>query len=553
METPLTNGKNVFESAQVDRYVHDRLPPDELWPELVLSPGYAVPRRFNCVEPLLDEHLGRGAGTRIAVVSDSKSWTYNELHDRVCRIANVLTRDYGIVPGNRVLLRGPNAPELVALWLAVQKCGAIAVTTMPLLRSDELSTIVDISRPALAACDVGIEEDLRRAVDQQGGRCRLLTYADETGELHERMARQPDQFDTLGTSSEDISLIGFTSGTTGRPKATIHFHRDVLAVCETVAAHIVKPVPEDIFISTAPLGFTFGLGGLVFFPLYGGAATLLNARYTPDQFLEAIQEHRASVCFTVPTMYQRMARAGSAGDATRSLRMSVSSGETLPAPVRDQWRAATGLEMTELLGATEMLHAFVGSTETDVRPGFIGRAIPGYRLAILDDDGRPLPAGTIGKLAVKGPTGCRYLEDSRQRTYVQHGWNITGDACCMDADGYVAYHTRFDDMIISSGYNISGIEIENVLLEHPQVAECAVIGTPDPERGQAVTAFVVAKVRPDDETVFTRNLQDFVRSRLAVYKYPRRVHLLPALPRNESGKIQRFRLHDTQGRTLGKL
>ena len=532
----------MLESVQVDRYVHDRLPPKTLWPKLILPPEYAVPRRLNCVEPLLDEHLASGGGGRTALTSDNGSWTYNELHDRVCRIANVMVRDYGIVPGNRVLLRGPNAPMLAALWLAVQKCGAVAVTTMPLLRSTELSAIVEIARPALAVSHAGIEADLQTAIEQQGADCPLLACASDGGELGRRMARQPDGFDTVATSSEDVSLIGFTSGTTGKPKATIHFHRDVMAVCETVAARIVQPVPDDVFIGTAPLGFTFGLGGLVLFPLYGGGTAVLNGRYTPEQFLEAIQRHRASVCFTVPTLYQRMARLDAARDAGRLLRMSVSSGETLPAPVRDQWRAATGLEMTELLGSTEMLHAFIGSTGAKVRFGYIGRAIPGYEAAILDDDGNPLPAGTIGKLAVQGPTGCRYLDDPRQEIYVQHGWNITGDACHMDADGYVAYRSRFDDMIVSSGYNISGIEIENVLLEHAQVAECAVVGTPDPERGQAVTAYVVPKAPPDDESVFARDLQDFVRSRLAAYKYPRKVHLLPGLPRNESGKIQRFRL-----------
>lgn len=533
----------MLESAQVDRYIHDRLPPASQWPELLLPPEYRSPRRLNCVETLLDRHLAAGGGERPALACDGLTWTYNELHARVGRIANVLTRDYGIVPGNRVLLRGANSPTLVALWLAVQKCGAIAVTTMSLLRSAELATIVKVSRPALAVSDSAIAGDLRTAVEAQGNSCRILTYDEAGGGLGRKMARQAEEFDTVGTSSEDVSLVGFTSGTTGTPKGTIHFHRDVLAVCETVGRHIIKPTADDVFIATAPLAFTFGLGGLVMFPLHGGGAAVLNPRYKPEQFLAAIRRHRATVCFTVPTFYQRMSRIAS-GDAAATLRMSVSSGEALPVPVREQWRETTGLEMTELLGSTEMLHAFVGSTGEQARPGRIGPAIPGYRVAILDDCGDPVPRGTIGRLAVKGPTGCRYLADPRQKVYVQNGWNITGDACAMDADGHVAYHARRDDMIISSGYNISGVEVENALLEHPDVAECAVIGTPDSELGQAVTAFVVPRVVPDDDANFAIGLQEFVRSRLAPYKYPRKVHLLESLPRNESGKIQRFRLRE---------
>lgn len=536
----------MFESAQVDRYIHDRLPPASQWPELLLPPEYRARRRLNCVEPLLDHHVAAGEGHRPALASDGLSWTYRELHDRVCRIANVLTRDCGVVPGNRVLLRGPNSPTLVALWLAVQKCGAVAVTTMSLLRSTELATIVEMSRPALAVSDGAIADELRTAVEQKGGGCRVLTFDDDGGELARKMAGQPEEFDTVETSSEDVSLVGFTSGTTGRPKATVHFHRDVLAVCETVADHIVKPAADDVFIATAPLAFTFGLGGLVLFPLYGGSAAVLNPRYKAEQFLAAIRRYRATICFTVPTFYQRMTRCDARG-ATRSLRMSVSSGEALPTPVRDQWRESTGLEMTELLGSTEMLHAFVGSTGERVRPGYIGPAIRGYRVTVLDDAGDPVPHGTIGRLAVKGPTGCRYLDDPRQADYVQNGWNITGDACTMDAAGYVAYHSRYDDMIISSGYNIAGVEVENVLLEHPEVAECSVIGTPDPELGQVVTAFVVPKRVPGDEVEYASALQDFVRERLAPYKYPRKVRLLDTLPRNESGKIQRFRLRETYG------
>jgi 2-aminobenzoate-CoA ligase len=528
-------------AGQVDRYVHELLPRRDQWPELLLSPDDAASRPLNCVTSLLDRHAD---SDRPALLSDTVSWSYAELYRRVSAMAHVLTRDYGIVSGNRVLVRGPNSPMLAALWLAIQKVGAIAVTTMSLLRSRELAAIIAKAKPQLAICDLELAGELRQALESEHGHCALLTYDAGTGELERRMSRWPDHFDSYGTLSDDISLIGFTSGTTGGPKATIHFHRDILSVCAAVADHIVKPCPEDVFISTSPLAFTFGLGGLVLFPLYAGSSAVLNARYTPESLLASIGGTRASICFTVPTFYQQMARICGAAD-TRSLRLSVSSGEMLPQPVRTAWEKATGLSMTEILGSTEMLHAFIGATGEEVRPGFIGRAIAGYRVAVLDEGGQPLPAGEIGRLAVQGPTGCRYLDDPRQEDYVQQGWNITGDACLMDDDGYVAYHTRLDDMIISAGYNISGTEVENVLLDHPRVAECAVIGTSDGERGQVVTAYVVPGSPVAAETEFVAELQSFARDRMAPYKYPRKIYLLDKLPRNESGKIQRFRLRDS--------
>lgn len=529
------------ESPQQDRFIHDRLPHKERWPEFILPPGVPETGRLNCTHALLDQNLAAGRGNATALMEGGRAWSYSELNARACRIANVLMRDFGVMPGNRVLLRGPNSLELAAVWLAVQKAGAVAVTTMPLLRASELATIIRISRPALAVSDASVADALEQAIESATEDCPLLSFASEGGELAARAARHSDDFTACPTLADDISLIAFTSGTTGKPKATVHFHRDIIAICETVSRYIICPRDDDIFIGTPPLAFTFGLGGLLVFPLYAGAAGVLHGRYTARELLDAIDRYHATVCFTVPTFYQRMARETETA-VMSSLRLAVSSGEALPVTVRRAWRQAAGLDLTELLGSTEMLHAFIGATGNTAREGFIGRAVPGYELAILGEDGRPLPPGKIGRLAVKGPTGCRYLDDPRQNDYVQNGWNITGDACAMDADGYVSYHFRLDELIISAGYNISALEVENALLTHPGVAECAVVGTPDPERGQAVTAFVVPEKPPDHPDHFIEQLQAYARETIAPYKYPRRVELVDALPRNASGKLQRFRL-----------
>ena len=527
-----------------DPFVRERLPPPDAWPDISVVPGAENGSPLNCAYALLDRHVDAGEGDRTAIVSDDESLSYAMLRDRADRIAHVLKRDLGVNRGNRVLLRGFNSPTLAAAWLAVQKCGAVAVTTMPLLRAAELSTIIRIARPTAALCEAELSGELEQAIRRESIPIPVLDYGG-SGVLGDRMARYGERFDNCATAADTVSLIGFTSGTTGRPKATVHFHRDVMAICRSVADAIVRPAPGDVFIGTAPLAFTFGLGGLLLFPLHGGATVVLNRRYSAESFADAVIHHRATVCFTVPTFYRRIAPLLANGRA-RTLRLCVSSGEALPHPVRDQWRASTGVELTELLGSTEMLHAFVGATGDDVRPGFIGPALPGYQLAIVDDSGNPLPTGRRGLLAVKGPTGCRYLGDPRQSDYVRQGWNVTGDTCELDEDGYVRYVARSDDLIVSAGYNISGVEVENVLLEHPDVLECAVVGTPDPSRGQVVAAFVVAKSPPDDASTFSEALKQHVRDRLAPYKYPRTIHLVDALPRNESGKLQRFRLRESR-------
>lgn len=528
-------------SLQTDRFVHDRLPAKEAWPDILPLRGLPLEGPLNCVSYLLDRHLEGDAAQRPAIRSGARRWTYAQLGDHVSRIAQLMVDDHSVAPGNRVLIRGGNSPEVAAIWLAIQKIGAVAVTTMSLLRAAELKVIIEIAKPALAFCEDALAGELHEAVSAVETNLPIVGYGAESGELYRRIAGREGFSGTFEARADDVSLIAFTSGTTGRPKATVHFHRDVLAICETMSRHIVSPRPEDVFIGTSPLAFTFGLGGLLVFPLHAGACTVLNPRYAPAELLDAIDHYQATVCFTVPTFFQQMLALERHSELKR-LRLAVSSGEALPLPTRQAWRAATGNELAEVIGATEMLHAFAGASGSKVRPGYIGPAIPGFELSIRDEDGNALPPDRIGRLAVKGPTGCRYLDDPRQGDYVQNGWNITGDACSMSEDGYIAYHTRYDDMIISSGYNISGLEVENVLLQHPEVAECAVVGEADEKRGQIAVAHVVLRNGCDDPDGMAGLLQDHVKASIAPYKYPRRIRFCAALPRNESGKIQRFRL-----------
>ena len=534
-------------SAHVDTFARDRLPAQADQPEFLFDlPELQFADRLNCATELLDQAVARGWGERPCVIApDGTVWTYAELQRQANRIAHVLVRDMGLQPGNRVLLRAPNSPLLAACWFAVMKAGGIAVGTMPMLRAKELGQIIDKARVSHALCDAALADELGLAAAQSptlrevrhfgGGAC-------EHG-LEARAARQSDVFNNVDTAADDVCLLAFTSGTTGQPKATMHLHRDVMAACMCFAPHVLRPVADDVFIGSPPLAFTFGLGGLLLFPMHVGAATVLLAKASPSDLLDGIARHGATVLFTAPTSYRAMAQAaherGLAVGQGGTLRKCVSAGEALPAATRTLWREATGIELIDGIGATELLHIFISADEASARPGATGRAIPGYRACVLDDQLQPVPTGTIGRLAVKGPTGCRYLDDARQTQYVQAGWNLTGDAYLQDADGYFVYQSRTDDMIVSSGYNIAGPEVEDCLLRHPAVAECAVIGVADEERGQIVKAFVVLKT---GQLADSKALQDFVKASIAPYKYPRAIEFLSGLPRTETGKLQRFKL-----------
>ncbi len=528
-----------------DTFVRDRLPPPELQPEFLFElPELRYPEQLNCAEVLLDRWVEEGKGDRVAVRAPGVTWTYRELWARANQVAWVLVEELGLEPGNRVLLRAFNTPLLVACWFGVLKAGGIVVTTMPLLRAKELTDILTKAQITHALCDVRLREELEAAA----ARCpslREIRYfgTEDPGGLEALMARKPERFPNVKTAADDPVLIAFTSGTTGRPKGCVHFHRDVLAVCDTFGKYILRASPEDVFIGSPPLAFTYGLGGLVLFPMRIGASSVLLERAGPEQLLEGIERFRATVCFTAPTAYRAMAPRVREVDL-RSLRKCVSAGEALPASTRQLWREATGIEIIDGIGSTEMLHIFISHTEEEAKPGATGKPVPGYRACVLDEEGRPLPPGRVGRLAVKGPTGCRYLDDERQRDYVQGGWNITGDAYSVDEEGYFIYHARTDDLIISAGYNIAPAEVEEVLLGHPAVAECGVVGVPDPERGQVVKAFVVLRSGIPGSEALARELQEYVKSRIAPYKAPRLVTFCNELPRTETGKLQRFRLRE---------
>ncbi|MGW7557268.1 AMP-binding protein [Streptomyces rimosus] len=524
-------------SAHADTFARDHLPPADRWPHLT-DLGY--PDRLNCGAELLDASAERwGPGRPAFRDAAGAVWTYGELRERVNRIAHVLTDDLGVLPGHRVLLRGPTTPLLAACWLAVMKAGAVAVTVLATQRPKELATICGLARVGHALCDARVLDDLV-AAGVPG--LRITPYGgDGPEDLVRRAEGKPAAYEAVATASDDVALIAFTSGTTGLPKGCMHFHRDVLAIADTFSARVLRPTPDDVFAGSPPLGFTFGLGGLVIFPLRAGASVYLADWGGPGQLLRDIARHRVSVLFTAPTAYRVMLPKLAAHDVS-SLRRCVSAGENLPAATWREWEKATGLRIINGIGATELLHIFISAADERVRPGTTGLPVPGFEARVVDADGRPVPDGTPGLLAVRGPTGCRYLADERQREYVRDGWNLTGDTYVRDADGYFSYVARADDMIISAGYNVAGPEVEDALLRHPDVAEAAVVGRPDAERGQVVVAHLVLRqgVPRDPETVAV--LREFTKAAIAPYKCPREIVFHDALPRTATGKLQRFRL-----------
>ncbi len=533
-------------SAHVDTFCRDNLPPDDQWPDLEFTlPELLYPERLNAADELLNPTIAAGGAGRPCLLSPAESWSYGQTAARAGQIARVLTENLGLVPGNRVLLRGPNNPWLAACWLGVLKAGGVAVATMPMLRAAELGTIGDKAQVHLALCDHRFTDELIAAALPG---LRIVTFGGSAADDLVALAAGKDaEFASIQTAADDVAIIAFTSGTTGKPKAAMHFHRDLLAVADTFSARVLKPERDDVFSGTPPLAFTFGLGALLLFPLRVGAATLLLEKATPAELTDYIADHGVTVLSTAPTAYRAMLATGKA-EKLRGLRRPVSAGENLPAATWQAFYDATGVQIIDGIGSTEMLHIFIAAADEDIRPGSTGKAVPGYRAAVVDSDGKPVPDGQPGRLAVKGPTGCRYLNDERQRTYVQEGWNLTGDTYVKDADGYFWYQARSDDMIISGGYNIAGPEIEEVLLSHPDVAECGVVGIPDEARGQIVKAYVILRAGAAAGDAKARELQDLVKARIAPYKYPRAVEFVTTLPRTNTGKLQRFLLRDQAAR-----
>jgi len=530
-------------TAHVDTFTRDNLPPPDQWPSFQFArPELQYPERLNCAVAFLDRWVDEGRGDEPCLISPAETLTYRELQERVNRIANVLVRRFGLVPGNRVLLRSANNPMMVAAHLAVLKAGGVVVATMPLLRAKEIAYPLNKARIGIALCDHRLAEEMERARTMAPDLRHVAYWGSGGAEgLEALMAEASPEFGAVDTAADDVCLIAFTSGTTGEPKGTMHFHRDMLAICDAYSRNVLRPEPTDRFIGSPPLAFTFGLGGLVLFPLRVGASTVLLEKAGPDDLLPAIGQHKATICFTAPTAYRAMlAKLG--GHDLSSLRKCVSAGEPLPKDTFEAWRGATGIKLMDGIGATEMLHIFIAAAEEDIRPGSTGKPVPGYEAKVIDDEGRTLPPGSIGRLAVRGPTGCRYLADERQRKYVQDGWNVTGDTYLMDEDGYFWYQARSDDMIISAGYNIAGPEVEAALLTHPAVAECGVVGAPDDGRGAVVKAYVVLRSGVSPSADLTKALQDHVKAEIAPYKYPRIIEYVDALPRTQTGKLQRFQL-----------
>ncbi|WP_349507287.1 AMP-binding protein [Agrobacterium pusense] len=531
-------------SAHTDTFTRDNLPPPEEWPDFLLD-GFAYPERINAAVELTDRMVERGFDDHTALIGNGRRRTYKELADWTSRIAHALVENYGLEPGNRVLIRSANNPAMVACWLAATKAGAVVVNTMPMLRAGELAKIVDKAEITLALCDTRLMEEMVACAKDSTFLRQVIGFdgtANHDAELDRIALDKPVRFEAVNTGRDDVALLGFTSGTTGVPKATMHFHRDLLIIADAYAKEVLQVTPDDIFVGSPPLAFTFGLGGLAIFPLRFGAAATLLEHATPPNMVEIIESYRATISFTAPTAYRAMLKAMDAGADLSSLRVAISAGETLPGPVFEEWTQKTGKPILDGIGATEMLHIFISNRFEDSKAASTGKPVGGYEARIVDEEMREVPRGAVGRLAVRGPTGCRYMADARQRDYVRDGWNLTGDTFLQDEDGFFHFAARSDDMIVSAGYNIAGPEVEAALLTHPDVLECAVIGAADGDRGQIVEAHVVliAGVEPDMLTV--KRLQDHVKATIAPYKYPRSIRFVAALPKTQTGKIQRFRL-----------
>jgi len=534
----------LLPSAHVDTFSRDNLPPSDQWPDFLLD-GFDYPDHLNAAVELTDRMVDQGFGDHVALIGNGRRRTYKELSDWTNRLAHALAEDYGVKPGNRVLIRSANNPAMVACWLAATKAGAVVVNTMPMLRAGELSKIVDKAQVSLALCDTRMMDEIVACAKASPSLEKVIGFdgtANHDAELDRAGLNKAVSFDAVQTSRDDVALLGFTSGTTGEPKATMHFHRDLMIIADGYAKEVLGVTPDDVFVGSPPLAFTFGLGGLAVFPLrFGATATLLETA-SPPNMIEIIETYKATVCFTAPTAYRAMMRAMDQGADLSSLRVAVSAGETLPGPVFEEWKAKTGKEMLDGIGSTELLHIFISNRFGSAAPAQTGTPVTGYQAIVVDEDMVEVPRGTIGKLAVKGPTGCRYLNDDRQANYVRDGWNLTGDSFIQDEAGVFHFAARSDDMIISSGYNIAGPEVEAALLSHAEVVECAVIGVADEDRGQIVQAHVVLAeaVGADDDCI--KRLQDHVKQTIAPFKYPRSVVFTDALPKTQTGKIQRFRL-----------
>jgi 2-aminobenzoate-CoA ligase len=544
----VTGYADLGPSGHVDTFTRDRLPPADQWPDLLLDRSeFQYPDYLNVGVELSDRIVERGMGDRIALIGDKRRRTYRELSEWSNRIARALVEDYGVVPGARVLLRSGNNPAFAAAWLGVIKAGAVAVNSMPMLRAGELRKMVEKAEIALALCDHRIADELQACARDSRFLKRVVCFDGTEGhdaELDRAALSKPTIFQAVKTGRDDVALLGFTSGTTGEAKATMHFHRDLLIIADGYAREVLGVRPDDVFVGSPPLGFAFGLGGLAVFPLRFGASVALFENASPANMMEMIAAHKATICFTSPTAYRAMLAPKNAGADISSLRIAVSAGETLPAAICEEWIEKTGVPVLDGIGSTELMHIFLTNRLGDLAPGSTGRPVGGYEARIVDEDMNEVPNGVVGRLAVRGPTGCRYLGGSRQTAYVRDGWNLSGDSFIRDEEGRFHFRARTDDMILSAGYNIAGPEVEAALLAHPEVLECGVVGAADHERGQIVQAHVVLKPGIVGDAACAKRLQDHVKARIAPYKYPRSVKFWNELPKTATGKIKRFQLKE---------
>jgi benzoate-CoA ligase family protein len=519
------------------------------WRDEIPDDGTAVPERFNMVSLLVDRHLREGHGERVAVYYLDRQLSYWDLAALVNQTGNGL-RSLGIGLEDRVILLLPDGPEFLASFLGAMKIGAVPVPVNTLATPDDLLYYFGDSR----ARAVITGPECAGRVDDLRGRLPYLRQVIGVGDagpdarsFAELTASQSVELEPADTSCDDAAYWLYSSGTTGRPKGVVHLHRDMVYCTRAYAQHVVGFGSDDISYSASKLFFSYGLVNSLYLPLWSGGAVVLNAeRPEPATVLSTIERYRPTLFFSVPTSYAQLLRELDSREAPpdlSSLRLCVSAGEALPAPLYERWRATTGVEVLDGVGSSEVGYIYISNRPGRSRAGASGELIPGYAARLVDEEGAPSPPGEVGDLWVRArSTAARYWnkhERSRQ-TFVGE-WMKTGDKYFQDEAGYYVYAGRSDDMLKVGGIWVSPMEVEAALLSHPDVAEAAVVGAPDEAGLVKPKAYVVPRTPPGSPQL-AGTLQDWVRDRLAPYKYPRTVEFVAELPKTATGKIQRYKL-----------
>jgi benzoate-CoA ligase family protein len=500
--------------------------------------GMELPERYNVGADLLDRNLSAGRANKLAIFSAAKDITYGELFNLACGAARQL-HDLGVRREERVLIIGYDSPGWVASFLGAIRMGAIPVPVNPLLqRSEDYDHYIDDSLARVVIVDANTEEKVKPAMARAAGAPRILR--------NDQITPGPE-LNAASTRRDDMAFWLYSSGSTGKPKAVVHLQHDIPYTCATYGQQVLGITENDTTFSTTGLFHAYGFGNNLSIPYWVGASTVLHAgRSTPETTLATIEKRRPTLFFSAPTLYNAILNfEGAKGRDLSSVRHCVAAAEALPAEVWRRWKEAFGLTILDGVGSTEMLHIYCSNRLDDVRPGSSGKPVPGYELKILDEDGRPLPAGEAGDLYVKGDSALAlyWAQHEKSKRSILGEWFFTGDRYRMDEDGFYWYEGRSDDMIKVSGLWVSPIEIESVLMEHAVVAESAVVGI-DVEGFMKIKAFVITKGGVNDGDALVAELQEHCKTRLQRFQYPHLIEFVTELPKTVTGKIQRYKLRE---------